>query len=61
MKIGEALSILKKEQGRLARLIFLRKENVYIEKGKITNLKPKELSKEIKEKIELKNNLKSKL
>lgn len=52
MKIGEALSQLKKEKSRLARLISLRKENVFVEKGKKTSFDPKSLSKEIDEKIE---------
>jgi len=52
MKIGEALSKLKKEKGRLARLILLRKENVYVEQGKKTKFIPKELSKEIDQKVE---------
>ena len=51
MKLGEALSKLKKEKSRLARLISLRKENIYVEKGKKTNFDPKELSKEIEKKI----------
>lgn len=52
MKLGEALSKLKKEKSRLARLIQLRKENVYVEEGKKTKFDPKKLSKEIDEKIE---------
>ena len=52
MKVGEALSKLKKEKSRLARLISLRKENVYVEEGKKTKFDPKELSKEINNKIE---------
>lgn len=52
MKLGEALSKLKKEKSRLARLILLRKENIFVEEGKKTNFNPKELSKEITEKIE---------
>ena len=52
MKLGEALSELKKEKSRLARLILLRKENVYVEEGKQTKFDPKELSKEINKKIE---------
>ncbi|MBW2974710.1 DIP1984 family protein [Candidatus Woesearchaeota archaeon] len=52
MKLGEALSKLKKEKSRLARLILLRKENVYVEKGKKTRFDPKKLSKEIDTKIE---------
>ena len=51
MKLGEALSKLKKEKSRLARLILLRKENVYTEKGKKTKFDPKKLSKEIENKI----------
>ena len=52
MKLGEALSKLKKEKSRLARLILLRKENIYTEKGKKTKFDPKELSKEIDQKID---------
>lgn len=52
MKLGEALSKLKKEKSRLARLILLRKENVYVEEGKETKFDPKELSKEIDQKID---------
>ena len=52
MKLGEALSKLKKEKSRLARLILLRKDNIYTEKGKKTKFNPKKLSKEIDEKIE---------
>ena len=52
MKVGEALSKLKKEKSRLARLIMLRKENVYVEEGKKTKLDPKKLSEEINQKIE---------
>ena len=33
MKIGEALSRLKKEKSRLSRMINLRKENIFIEEG----------------------------
>ena len=51
MKLGEALSKLKKEKSRLARLISLRKENIYTEKGKKPNFDPKELSKEIEDKL----------
>mgnify|MGYP001564129777 CR=1 FL=1 len=51
MKLGEALSNLKKEKSRLARLISLRKDNVYVEEGKKTKFNPKELSKEIDKKI----------
>ncbi|MBI2668049.1 DIP1984 family protein [Candidatus Woesearchaeota archaeon] len=52
MKLGEALSTLKKEKSRLARLILLRKENVYVEEGKKTKFDPKKLSEEINKKIE---------
>lgn len=52
MKLGEALSRLKKEKSRLARLISLRKENVYTEEGKKTKFDPKELSKEIDNKLD---------
>ena len=52
MKLGEALSKLKKEKSRLARSILLRKENVYVEDGKKTRFDPKKLSEEIYKKIE---------
>ena len=52
MKLGEALSALKKEKSRLARLILLRKENVYIDKGKQAKFDPKKLSEEINKKID---------
>ena len=52
MKLGEALSKLKKEKSRLSRLIALRKENIFVEEGKKTRFDPKELSKEINDKIE---------
>src|SRR3989344_2696924 len=52
MKIGEALALLKKEKSRLARLISLRKINVYVEKGKKTPFDPQKLGKEIDKKIE---------
>lgn len=51
MKLGEALAHLKKEKSRLARLLTLRKENVYVEKGKKTPFDPKELGKDINKKI----------
>ena len=51
MKLGEALSKLKKEKSRLARLILLRKDNVYVEEDKQTPFDPKKLSKEINQKI----------
>lgn len=52
MKLGEALSRLKKEKSRLARLILLRKENVYAEEGKKSKFDPSELSEEIDRKID---------
>ena len=61
MKLGEALSKLKKEKSRLARLILLRKENVYVEEGKKTKFDPKELGKEIDKKIEEIRKLKIKI
>lgn len=51
MKLGEALSKLKREKSRLARLILLRKENVFVEEGKTTAFDPQKLSLEIEEKI----------
>jgi len=51
MKLGEALSKLKKEKSRLARLISLRKNNVYVEEGKQTPFDPQKLSPEINQKI----------
>jgi hypothetical protein len=61
MKLGEALSALKKEQSRLARLILLRKENVYKEKGKQTKFNPAKLSEEIDKKLEEIRKLKIKI
>ena len=61
MKLGESLSALKKEQGRLARLILLRKENVYREKGKQTKFNPAKLSEEIDKKLEEIRKLKIKI
>ncbi len=52
MNLGEALSLLKKEKSRLARLISLRKENVFVEEGKKTEFDPKKLSEDIEKKIE---------
>ena len=52
MKIGEALAQLKKEKSRLARLISLRKDNIYVEKGKKTPFDPKTLGEKISDKIE---------
>ena len=61
MKLGEALSQLKKEQSRLARLTLLRKENVYREKGKQTKFNPAKLSGEIDKKLEEIRKLKIKI
>jgi len=61
MKIGEALSLLKKEKSRLSRLIFLRKENVSVEKGKKSKFDPNELSKEISVKLEIIRKLKTRI
>lgn len=52
MNLGEALSLLKKEKSRLARLIDLRKENIYKEEGKKATFNPKKLSEEINKKID---------
>jgi hypothetical protein len=52
MKLGEALAQLKKEKSRLARLISLRKDNIYVEKGKKTPFDPSKLGKDIEDKIE---------
>ena len=43
MKLGEALSKLKKEKSKLARLISLRKDNVFVEEGKQTPFDPQKL------------------
>ena len=61
MKLGETLSRLKKEKSRLARLIQLRKDNVYTEKGKKTKFNPKKLSEEINKKVEEIRELKVKI
>lgn len=61
MKLGEALAQLKKEKSRLARLISIRKENVYVEKGKKTPFDPREVGKKINEKIEEIRELKIKI
>jgi len=61
MKLGEALILLKKEKSRLAKLISLRKENVYVEKGKKTPFDPASLSIEIDKKIEEIRDLKIKI
>ena len=52
MNLGEALSLLKKEKSRLARLISLRKDNVFIEKGKKSEFDLNKLSEDINNKIE---------
>ena len=52
MKLGEALSSLKKEKSRLARLISTRKENIFVEKGKKPTFDPKNLSEQVNKKIE---------
>ncbi|MAG77631.1 MAG: hypothetical protein CL811_12825 [Colwelliaceae bacterium] len=51
MNLGEALSLLKQEKSRLSRIISIRKENVFLEKGKKTVFDPKDLGKKIDEKI----------
>src|SRR3989344_1804003 len=61
MKIGEALSLLKKEKSRLSRLISLRKENVFVEKGKEPQFSVKNLTEEINKKTEDIRKLKIKL
>lgn len=61
MKLGEALSKLKKEKSRLARLILLRKENVYVGEGRKTKFDPKKLSEDIDEKIKKIRKLKIKI
>lgn len=52
MNLGEALSLLKKEKSRLARIIGLRKNNIYVEEGKKPEFDPEKLSKEIDNKID---------
>jgi hypothetical protein len=52
MNLGESLSLLKKEKSRLVRLISLRKENVFIEKGKKSEFDLESLSDEIDKKID---------
>jgi len=52
MKLGEALSLLKKEKSRLARLILLRKANVYADEGKKPEFNPEKLTEEINQKLE---------
>ena len=61
MKLGEALSQLKREKSRLARLILLRKENVFVEEGKQSAFDPRKLSQEIDTKIEEIRKLKIKI
>ena len=61
MKLGEALSKLKKERSRLARMISLRKENIYCEDGKKTSFNPILLTKEINKKKEEIRKLKIKI
>jgi len=61
MKLGEALSKLKKEKSRLARLILLRKQNVFVEEGKSTKFDPNELSRDIDNKIDEIRKLKLKI
>lgn len=52
MKLGEALAQLKKEKSNLARLISLRKENVYIENGKKSPFDPIQLGKDIDQRLD---------
>jgi len=52
MKLGAALSKLKSEKGKLARLINLRKKNAYVEQGIEPAYSFDTLSDEIDEKIE---------
>ena len=52
MKLGEALAQLKRERSRLARLISLRKENVYVEKGKQSPFNPEQIGRDITGKID---------
>ena len=61
MKLGEALALLKKEKGRLAKLVSLRKDNVYVEKGKKSPFDPNKLGIEINKKIENIRKLKIKI
>lgn len=61
MKLGEALSKLKKEKNRLSRLIALRKNNVYVEEGKESKFDLKKLSDDIDKKIEEIRKLKVKI
>lgn len=52
INLGEALSLLKKEQSRLSRLITLRKENTLIEEGTTPSFNPKDLGEKINNKID---------
>ena len=52
MNLGEALSLLKKERGRLARLISIRKGNIFVEKEKKSEFNPLDISKQIDNKTE---------
>ncbi len=61
MKIGEALNLLKKDKGKLARLISLRKENLYVEEGKEKKFDPTKLSEEINKKVDEIRDLKIKI
>ncbi len=61
MKVGEALSLLKKERSRLARLISLRKENIFVLEGEKSPFNPEELSSQIDKKIDEIRELKIKI
>lgn len=61
MKLGEALSLLKKEQSRLARLISLRRENIFVLEGDKPGFDPGELSSQINKKIDEIRGLKIKI
>ena len=61
MNLGEALSLLKKEKSRLARIISLRKNNIYVEEGKKPEFDPEKLSKDINAKIDEIRHLKVKI
>lgn len=52
MKLGEALSELKREKSGIARLVGLRKDNVYVEKGKSPAFDPQKLTEEINKKMD---------
>ena len=51
MKLGEALTELKREQNKLSRLILLRKDHIYREEGTPTKFDPQHLSTEINKKV----------